>query len=130
MRLILTRHGETEDNVKEILQGQAGGKLTAKGIEQAKKLALRLKKEKIDKIYVSDLKRAVDTAKELHAYLKAEKLFNPKGNIKNSEFYISVANKDNTNTIIDKDGRFPYDYKYGRSANEIQEYVLRNVDTF
>ncbi len=66
---------------------------------------------------------AVDTAKELHAYLKTEKLFNPKGNIKNSEFYISVANKDNANTIIDKDGRFPYDYKYGRTANKIQEYV-------
>jgi len=66
---------------------------------------------------------AVDTAKELHAFLKAEKLFNPKGDIKNSEFYISVANKDNANTIIDKDGRFPYHYKYGRNANEIQEYV-------
>ena len=66
---------------------------------------------------------AFDTAKELHEYLKAEKLFNPKGNIKNSEFYISVANKDNANNVIDKDGRFPYDYKYGRSANEIQEYV-------
>lgn len=66
---------------------------------------------------------AVDTAKELHEYLKAEKLFNPNGDIKNSEFYISVANKDNANNIIDKDGRFPYDYKYGRNANEIQEYV-------
>lgn len=66
---------------------------------------------------------AFDTAKELHEYLKAEKLFNPKGNIKNSEFYISVANKDNANNVIDKDGRFPYDYKYGRIANEIQEYV-------
>lgn len=66
---------------------------------------------------------AVDTAKELHEYLKAEKLFNPNGNIKNSEFYISVTNKDNSNNSIDKDGRFPYDYKYGRNANEIQEYV-------
>ena len=66
---------------------------------------------------------AVDTARELHEYLKAEKLFNPNGNIKNSEFYISVANNDNPNNIIDKDGRFPYDYKYGRNANEIQEYV-------
>ncbi len=66
---------------------------------------------------------AVDTAKELHEYLKAKKLFNPNGNIKNSEFYISVANKDNKNNRIDADGRFPYDYKYGRNANEIQEYV-------
>ncbi len=66
---------------------------------------------------------AVDTAKELHEYLKQEKLFNPNGNIKDSEFYISVANKDNPNNKIDSDGRFPYDYKYGRNVNEIQEYV-------
>ncbi len=66
---------------------------------------------------------AVDTAKELHEYLKQENLFNPNGNIKNSEFYISVANADNKNNVIDKDGRFLYDYKYGRNANEIQEYV-------
>ena len=66
---------------------------------------------------------AVDTAKELYGYLKLEKLFNPNGNIKNSEFYISVENKDNLNYVIDKDGRFPNAYKYGRNANEIQEYV-------
>jgi len=66
---------------------------------------------------------AVDTAKELHAYLKNEALFNPTGDIKDSEFYISVANRDNQNNTIDADGRFPYDYKYGRHANEIQEYV-------
>lgn len=66
---------------------------------------------------------AVDTAKELHEYLKEETLFNPNGDIKNSEFYISVANKENANNVIDDEGRFPYDYKYGRNAGEIQEYV-------
>ncbi len=66
---------------------------------------------------------AVNTAKELHDYLKKEQLFNPNGNIKDSEFYISVANKDNKNNTIDADGRFPYDYKYGRNEGEIQEYV-------
>lgn len=66
---------------------------------------------------------AVDTAKELHDYLKQEALFNPEGDIKNSEFYISVPNTNNPNTVIDDQGRFPYDYKYGRNADEIQEYV-------
>lgn len=66
---------------------------------------------------------AVNTAKELHDYLKQEQLFNPNGNIKESEFYISVANKDNKNNTIDADGRFPYNYKYGRDEGEIQEYV-------
>lgn len=66
---------------------------------------------------------AVDTAKELYEYLNEEKLFNPNGDIKNSEFYISVPNIDNQNVKIDSLGRFPYEYKYGRNANEIQEYV-------
>ncbi len=65
MKLIFVRHGETEENRKRINQGQQGGILTELGIEQAKKLGERLKNEKIDKIYVSDLKRTVDTAKEI-----------------------------------------------------------------
>ena len=66
---------------------------------------------------------AVYTAKELYDYLKKEKLFNSNGNINNSEFYISVPNKDNANNKIDNNGRFPYNFKYGRNANKIQEYI-------
>lgn len=66
---------------------------------------------------------AVDTAKELYAHLKEESLFNSEGNMKESEFYISIANRDNKHNIIDQTGRFPYDFKYGRNAGEIQEYV-------
>jgi glutamate racemase len=66
---------------------------------------------------------AVNTAKELYDYLNQKSLFNPNGNINESEFYISVPNKDNKNTKIDAEGRFSYDYKYGRNAGEIQEYV-------
>jgi broad specificity phosphatase PhoE len=65
MRLILTRHGQTEENKKRILQGHMQGQLSELGIEQAKKLAKKLSEEKIDCIYSSDLARAVDTAKEI-----------------------------------------------------------------
>ena len=41
------------------------GHLSETGIEQAKKVALRLKDEKIDFIYSSDLDRAANTAKEI-----------------------------------------------------------------
>ena len=68
MKLILARHGQTEENLKDIIQGHLPGKLTDLGIEQAKKLALRLKEEKIDAIYSSDLARASDTAKEIARY--------------------------------------------------------------
>ncbi len=68
MKLIITRHGETEENKAGILQGHLPGKLSALGISQAKKVALRLKDEKIDFIYSSDLARASDTTKEIAKY--------------------------------------------------------------
>ena len=66
---------------------------------------------------------AVNTARELYDYLNQKSLFNPNGDLKNSEFYISVPNKENKNTKIDAEQRFSYDYKYGRDSGEIQEYV-------
>lgn len=74
-RLIITRHGETEENLVGIIQGHLPGKLSEKGIIQAKKVALRLKNEKIDYIYSSDLARTADTAKEIAK-------FHPKAPIK------------------------------------------------
>ena len=68
MRLILTRHGETVENQKGIIQGHLPGTLSENGIRQAKKLAERLKDEEIDHIYSSDLARAADTAKEIAKY--------------------------------------------------------------
>ena len=65
MKLIIVRHGETVENANRICQGQEGGHLSKKGKMQAKKLAKRLKKEKLDAVYSSDLKRTVDTAREI-----------------------------------------------------------------
>lgn len=70
MKLILTRHGETVENAAGIMQGHLPGKLSEVGKNQAKKLAQRLKNEKIDIIYSSDLTRAVDTAKEIAVFHK------------------------------------------------------------
>lgn len=63
IRLFLVRHGESEWNILNKVQGQKDTALTDNGIRQAEKLAERLKKESIDFIYSSDLKRAYDTAK-------------------------------------------------------------------
>ena len=59
--LLLVRHGETVDNVRQIMQGQTQGKLTPNGIEQARALAAELKDTPIDVFVSSDLKRAFDT---------------------------------------------------------------------
>jgi len=65
MKLILTRHGETLENIEGIAQGHLPGTLSPKGIRQAKRLAFRLKNEKLDAVYSSDLRRARDTTKEI-----------------------------------------------------------------
>jgi len=68
IKLILVRHGETFHNRNNVIQGHGPGHLTPKGFNQARKLALYLKKIRIDKIYVSDLQRAVQTAAEIIKY--------------------------------------------------------------
>lgn len=65
MKLILTRHGQTEENKAGIMQGHLPGTLSELGREQARRVAERLKDVHIDKIYSSDLRRAAETAKEI-----------------------------------------------------------------
>lgn len=69
MRLILVRHGETEDNAANIVQGQTHGQLSANGRSQAKSAALRLDGTKINAIYTSDLGRVRATADTIAARL-------------------------------------------------------------
>lgn len=62
MKFIITRHGETHQNVAKISMGHTiGGDLNDTGIIQARQLAQRLASEHISIIYTSDLQRAVDT---------------------------------------------------------------------
>lgn len=65
MKIILVRHGETIENKNRIIQGDMPGVLSELGVSQAKRIADRLKEEKIDYIYSSDLARSADTAKEI-----------------------------------------------------------------
>ena len=74
MRIILTRHGETIENIEGRFQGHLPGKLSDKGVEQAKKLANRLKEERFDFIFSSDLGRASDTTKEIAKFHKNIKI--------------------------------------------------------
>jgi glutamate racemase len=67
---------------------------------------------------------AENTAKELYEFLKENDLFNS-DNINKSEFYISVPNTLNENVELDSLKNFTYEYKYGRDAGYIQEYVKR-----
>lgn len=65
MRIIFVRHGQTTYNKKSILQGQRQVRLSKLGERQAKETARRLKRLRPDYIYSSDLRRAVQTTKEI-----------------------------------------------------------------
>jgi broad specificity phosphatase PhoE len=65
LTLILTRHGETVDNAAGVVQGHRGGELSARGREQARAMAERLRGVPIDAVYSSDLGRAMQTAEIL-----------------------------------------------------------------
>ena len=56
------RHGETNWNRERRIQGQQQNPLSDLGIKQARRLGLRLEAETFDKVYSSDLKRALQTA--------------------------------------------------------------------
>ncbi len=62
-RILLVRHGETKWNREGLFQGQSDISLSPEGMRQAERLRERLASEKINVIYSSDLKRALDTAK-------------------------------------------------------------------
>ena len=63
--LYLTRHGETVDNARQLMQGQTQGQLNDVGVEQAEQLRERLAGTYFDAYVASDLKRAIDTARIL-----------------------------------------------------------------
>lgn len=67
-RFILIRHGETIWNRQRKYQGQSDVPLTDEGRLQARTLSERLKNEKIDVIYASDLCRTMETAEILAKY--------------------------------------------------------------
>jgi alpha-ribazole phosphatase len=61
-RLMLVRHGETEQKSSERLWGRTDVKLSRLGLKQAERLRDRLARVKIDTIYSSSMKRALATA--------------------------------------------------------------------
>ena len=58
----IIRHGETEANLKSVIQGQTDVPLDAVGEDQARRLGRRWQGKSFDVVYSSDLSRAMRTA--------------------------------------------------------------------
>lgn len=128
MKLIIVRHGETFDNVNEILQGHTHGKLNENGLMQAKKVALRLKDEKIDTAYSSDLNRVIETANEILKFHPNVKL-----NIDKNLREISRGDFDGKHLSLFKEHKktitVPY-HKYKPENGESWDDVYHRVVNF
>jgi phosphoserine phosphatase len=73
-RLIIVRHAESAFNLQNRIQGHQDSQLTAKGRDQARRLARRIRHFKVDKIYSSDLGRAYSTTLEITRFLKKRRI--------------------------------------------------------
>jgi broad specificity phosphatase PhoE len=130
MRLILVRHAETEANAREINEGHSPGELTAKGKRQAEQVGIRLQDEEIDKIYVSDLKRTIDTAREIiRHHPEAEVVHEPllrernQGVLEKSPYgTFSRVAKERGENILD------FKPEGGESINEVKQRVERFLE--
>ena len=67
MRLILVRHGQTDWNLKHLMQGMTDIPLNETGKMQAFNVKEKLKNVKLDICFSSPLSRAIETAKDLFA---------------------------------------------------------------
>lgn len=126
VKIFLLRHGECWSNRNNIVEGGlSDSKLTPEGIKQAKKLALALKKEDINAIYSSPLKRTLETAKIIAAQQKINVIDSNElreinfGNLEGkswSSVYKTIPNW--------KEIRHKYKPKKGESQEELEERVL------
>jgi probable phosphoglycerate mutase len=78
-RLLLIRHGETDDNHSRVFQGQGGRGLNARGRDQARRLAERFARIglRAAALYCSDLERARETADLLSGTLGLAPIADP-----------------------------------------------------
>jgi len=78
VRLYLIRHGETEHNRTQRVQGHGPVPLNDTGIDQVTRLARRVAAEtSLDHIYASDLRRTQMTAEILAAHTRAPITYDP-----------------------------------------------------
>ena len=77
MNITIVRHGETNENRKKIIQGHSFGSLSDNGKEQVRRVAERLKDERFDAVFSSDLERARDSASMIMEYHESEVICTP-----------------------------------------------------
>ena len=126
-RLLLVRHGETEDNSCERYWGHTDVKLSVDGLKQAERLRKLLSDERINTVYSSPLRRARVTAETIIAGRKLQVIECPElrevnfGEIEGLTFAeVSRLHPDVSRSWIDRDPGLKYP-----GGESVREFHLR-----
>ena len=137
MILYLLRHGETDWDAKERVQGVSDAALNKKGLQPSYDVAEKLANEHIETIYASDFKRAKKTGDIVSARLDLpihytkrlrEMNFGKAEGVKKSDLqakfpYIYQAFND-----IKNPERYDMKYPNGESIGEVQQRFMKLVN--
>lgn len=130
-KLILIRHGETDLNRANVFFGILDPELTEEGKKQAENARKILKSIDYDKIYSSDLKRAVETAKIVHKYdsviQKISDLREINFGIFEGHSYEELLEKYPEEIKKSQEDWKNYNYENGESVKELQERAIKFI---
>lgn len=99
MNIILLRHGESVDDILDCYGGAADYDLSDAGFQTAREVAEKLASEKLDAIYSSPFKRAMQTAQSVKEKQNCDILIASKLYERNSYGVFSAVNKDECKKI-------------------------------
>ena len=125
-KFLLVRHGQTEANLLGIAQGQTDTPLTEAGRKEAVDVADKISTcGGIDACYVSDLPRALFTAKFIAAKTPSLPLFVPRADIREIDFgiYSGFMKEIITPIILYHKGNRTIPYPQGESASDFTARV-------
>jgi probable phosphoglycerate mutase len=120
-RLLLWRHGQTEWNAADRVQGQTDVELSDVGRAQADAAAARLVGLHPDLIVASDLRRAADTAATLAALTGLDVGFDPRLRERHYGVWQGLTNPEIA-------ARWPVDYERWRSGLPLHGLGIEDLD--
>jgi len=124
-QLIIIRHGEAEQNILNICNGDISKEyhLTAKGRREVEILAKKLVQEKVDLIFSSDFIRAKETAEILNQVFKTKIIYDSRLRDVNCGVFEGKKVKESQNFRKQSDNFYQVKYPGGESFLDIEGRV-------
>jgi alpha-ribazole phosphatase len=126
MNLYLVRHGQTESNLQNRYMGSFEGELSCQGVNEIQKTKELIKQVCFDKIFSSERKRAMDSAKILtHKEIACDFRLNERDfGIFENKTYKEVCNNYPMEQKAWEENWIDYRIPKGESVKEVYERVV------